>query len=122
MEDEMELMELWIDEVQGFDKIKAWHNDFVSLQKSIMIEGWLALVDGQNNADSLAAASSLEELVNVLPLLLMMVTTLGWIGNPPVITAAAPLFLVPPSPSGSIGVDDAISLVQANDGETASSF
>ena len=77
MEDEMELMELWIDEVQGFDKIKAWHNDFVSLQKSIMIEGWLALVDGQNNADSLAAASSLKELVNVLPLLLMMVTTLG---------------------------------------------
>ena len=57
MEDEMELMELWIEEVQGFDKIRAWHNDFVSLQKSTVIEGWLALVDVQNNADSLAASS-----------------------------------------------------------------
>ena len=45
----------------------------------------------QDNADSMAAASSLYELVNVLPLVLMVVTTLGW----RVTTAAAPPFLVP---------------------------
>ena len=41
------------------------------------IDGWLALVDVQDNADSMAAASSSYELVNVLPLVLMAVTTSG---------------------------------------------
>ena len=44
------------------------------------IERWLVLVVVQNSADSMTAACSSQELVNVLPLVLMVVTTLGWIG------------------------------------------
>ena len=58
VEDEMELMELWIEEVRGFDKKSASHNDLLSMQKKIEIEEWLAWVDVQNNAHSMAAASS----------------------------------------------------------------
>ena len=58
IEDEMELMELWIEEVRGFDDLRDPHNDLLSVQKSMMIEGLLALVDVQDNADSMAAASS----------------------------------------------------------------
>ena len=58
VEDEMELMELWIEEVRGFDKMSASHNDLLSVQKKIEIEEWLAWVDVQNNAHSMAAASS----------------------------------------------------------------
>ena len=58
MEDDMELMELWIEEVHGFDEMRASHNDVLSMQKSTEIEGWLVLVDVQGNADSMAAASS----------------------------------------------------------------
>ena len=47
MEEELELMELWIKQVQGFDDIRASHND----------EGWFALVNNQDNADSMAATS-----------------------------------------------------------------
>ena len=57
MEDKMELMELWIEDVWGFDETKVWHNDLLSAQKSMGIGGWLALVDIQDNADSMAAAS-----------------------------------------------------------------
>ena len=32
MEDEMELKELWIDEVCGFDKMRASHNGLLSVQ------------------------------------------------------------------------------------------
>ena len=52
----------------------ASHKDLLSLQKSTEIEGWLAMVDVQDNADSMAAASSSWELVKVLPLVLMVVT------------------------------------------------
>ena len=58
MEEEMELMEVWIEEVRWFDNMRASHNDLLSLQKSMVIEGWLALADVQDNADSMAAASS----------------------------------------------------------------
>ena len=47
MEEELELMELWIKQVQGFDDIRASYND----------DGWLALVNNQDNADSMAATS-----------------------------------------------------------------
>ena len=59
MEDEMELMKLWIEEVCGFDQMRASRNDLLSVQRSIVVEGRLALVDAQDNADSMAAASSL---------------------------------------------------------------
>ena len=65
MEDEMEFDDLmnWErhimnEEVRGFDELRASHNDLFSLQKSTETEGWLALVDVQNNADSMTAASS----------------------------------------------------------------
>ena len=54
----MELMELRIEEVQGLGEMSASHNDLLSLQKSTEIEIWLALVDVQDNADSMTAASS----------------------------------------------------------------
>ena len=37
--------------------MKASHNDLLSAQKSITIEGWLALMDVQDNADSMADSS-----------------------------------------------------------------
>ena len=58
MEDEMELMELWIENVLGWDEMRASHKDLLSVQKSMEIEGWLALADVQDSADSMAAASS----------------------------------------------------------------
>ena len=58
MEDDMELMELWIESVQGLDEVRTSHRDLLSVQKSMEIEGWLALVDVQGNADFMAAASS----------------------------------------------------------------
>ena len=85
------------------------------------IDGWLALVDVQDNADSMAAASSSYELVNVLPLVLMAVTTSGKIGDPLVTTAAASPVCCH-SPCGSIGVEGVISLVRSNDGEIALVF
>ena len=51
-------MELWIEKVWGFDQMRAWHKDLHSVQKSTKIEGWLALVDILDSADSMAAASS----------------------------------------------------------------
>ena len=38
--------------------MRASQKDLLSVQKSKEIEGWLALVDVQDNADSMAAASS----------------------------------------------------------------
>ena len=58
MEDEMELMKLRIEEVQGFGEMRASHNDLLSVLKNTETERWLALVDVQDNADSMAAASS----------------------------------------------------------------
>ena len=54
MEDEIELIELWIKEVRGFDEMRASYIDLLSVQKSMEIEERLALV----------------------------VTTSGWSGNP----------------------------------------
>ena len=54
----MELMEVWIEDVRGFDEMRASHNDLLSVQKSMEIEGWLMLVDVHDNADSMAADSS----------------------------------------------------------------
>ena len=58
MEDEMELMKLCIEDVLGWNEIRASHKDLVSVQKSMEIEGWLALADVQDSGDSMAAASS----------------------------------------------------------------
>ena len=58
MEEETELTEVWIEEVRWFDDMRASHNDLLSVEKSMVIEGWLALADVQDNADSMAAASS----------------------------------------------------------------
>ena len=58
MEDKMELMELWIEEVQAFDEMSVSHNEFLSVQKRMEVEGWFVLVDAHNNADSMAAAYS----------------------------------------------------------------
>ena len=58
MEDNMELMELWIENVRGWDEMRDSHKDLLSVQKSMEIEGWLVLVDVQDSADSMAASSS----------------------------------------------------------------
>ena len=38
MEDEVELMELWMEDVQGWDEMKASHKDLLSVQKNMVIE------------------------------------------------------------------------------------
>ena len=58
IEDEMELMELLMENVQGCDDMRASHKDLLSVQKSTVIEWWLALVSVQDNAVFMAAASS----------------------------------------------------------------
>ena len=75
--------------------MSASRKDLLSVQKSIEIERWLVLVDVQDSADSMAADSSSQELVNVLPFVLMVVTTKGWSGDLLVTSAAAPPFLAP---------------------------
>ena len=54
----MEFMELRIENVLGWDERRASHKDLLSVQKSMETEGWLALADVQDSADSMAAASS----------------------------------------------------------------
>ena len=75
--------------------MRASYKDLLSVENSIEIEGWLVLVDVQDRVDSMATASSSLELVNVLPFVLMLVTTSCWIEDPLVTTVAGPLFLVP---------------------------
>ena len=58
IEGDMELMELWMENVRGLDEMRASHKDLLSVQNSTEIEGWLALVDVQDSADSVAAAFS----------------------------------------------------------------
>ena len=94
MGDDIELMKVWIENIGGWDETRASHKDLLSVQKSMEIEGWLVLVDVQDCADSMAAASSTYELVKILPFALMVVTTSSWSGDPLVTTAAAPPFLV----------------------------
>ena len=38
--------------------MRASHNDLLSVQKRIVIEGWFVLVNVKDNAASMAAASS----------------------------------------------------------------
>lgn len=40
MEDEMELMKLWMKEVQGFDDMRASHKDLLSVQTRMVIDEW----------------------------------------------------------------------------------
>ena len=47
-----------MENVRGWDEMRASHKDLLSVQKSMVIEGWLALVSVQVSADSMAAASS----------------------------------------------------------------
>ena len=58
MEEDMELMELWTENVWGWDEMRASHKDLLSVQKSMEIEGWLALVGVQDSTGSMAAAFS----------------------------------------------------------------
>ena len=39
MEDDIELMELWMENVRGWDEIRTSHRDLLSVQKSMEIEG-----------------------------------------------------------------------------------
>ena len=57
MKEEIELMELWMKEVQGFYDVRASHKYKLSLQMRLVIEGWLEVVDVQVKVDSMAAAS-----------------------------------------------------------------
>ena len=52
-------VEWWIENVRGLDETRASRKGLLSVQKSMEIEWWLALVDVQDSADSMAAASSL---------------------------------------------------------------
>ena len=58
MEDDMEVMKLWIENVQEWDEMRALHKDLLSVQNSMENEGWLALVEVQDSTDSMKAASS----------------------------------------------------------------
>ena len=59
----------------------------------MLLVNLLALVDLEDNADSMAAASPLYELTKVFPQILIVATTSGLRGYPLVTTAAAPRFL-----------------------------
>ena len=54
----MDLMKVRIEEVHGFNEMRASHNDLLPVQKSMGIEGWLALMNFQDNAYLMAVASS----------------------------------------------------------------
>ena len=53
MEDNMEFMELWVEDVRGWDEMRTSHKDLLTVQKSVEIEGWLGLVDDQDSVDSM---------------------------------------------------------------------
>ena len=38
IEDEIELMELWMENVRGWDKMRASHKDLLSVQKRMVVE------------------------------------------------------------------------------------
>ena len=58
MEEKIELMELWTEEVRGLDDMRASQNNLLFVQKRMVIEGWLALMNVQVKAQSMAAAFS----------------------------------------------------------------
>ena len=49
IKEEMELNELWMEEVWGINDMRASRKDLLSVQKMV-IEGWLAVVDIQVKA------------------------------------------------------------------------
>ena len=101
MEEEMELMELWIEEVRGFDDTRVVsHKDLLPPQKRMVDERWLALVDVQVKANPMAAASFLWKLVKVLSLVSMVVS--GWTGDPLVTTEGVAPFLIAPLADSSV--------------------
>ena len=51
-------MELWIENVLGWDEMRASHKYLLSVQNSMEVNGWLVLADDLDSADSMAAASS----------------------------------------------------------------
>ena len=56
MEDDMELIELWIENIRGWHEMRASHKNLQSM--SLEVEGWFALVEVQGSADFMAAAST----------------------------------------------------------------
>ena len=54
----MELMELWVENVEGWNEMRASHKELRSVPKSMEIGEWLPLVDVQDSADSMATAFS----------------------------------------------------------------
>ena len=52
-----EFMELWIENFLGLDEMRTLHKNLLFVQKSMWIERWLAFLDVQQSADSVAAAS-----------------------------------------------------------------
>ena len=58
MDDQMELMELWMENVRGWDEMRVSQKDLLSVQKSMVVEWWLMLVSFHDSADSMAAVSS----------------------------------------------------------------
>lgn len=58
MEEKLELMYSWIEDVRGFDDRSALHRDLLSVQIRMLIDGWLTVVDVHDHADSMAADSS----------------------------------------------------------------
>ena len=58
VDDDVDLMKFRIEEVHGFNEMRASHNDLLPVQKSMGIEGWLALMNFQDNAYLMAVASS----------------------------------------------------------------
>ena len=55
---DMELMELWVENVEGWNEMRASHKELRSVPKSMEIGEWLPLVDVQDSADSMATAFS----------------------------------------------------------------
>ena len=50
-------MDLWIENFLGLDEMRTLHKNLLFVQKSMWIERWLAFLDVQQSADSVAAAS-----------------------------------------------------------------
>ena len=115
MENEMELMELWIEKVWGFDEIRASHMELLSVQKSMEIEGWLVLVDVQNNADSMATGECSSFGFDGLGIHFR----LDWGSSSDNCCCNS---VSCPSTSGSISVDGVISLIWSNGGKAATAF
>ena len=114
IENDMELRELWIEEVRGFDKMRASHNDLISVQKygdwrmvgvggcPCWFHGSCFLFVGAAECSSFGFDGGNH-------------FTLDWR-----FSSENPVFC--PSTSGSMKVDGVISLAWSSDGETASAF